>query len=111
MLVVSTMPLRRVVASLRLCRESVIDHRLRLVHDRVQMFLSANAVGIELVDVFRSRGARRDPSASRTLLQAPDGRVLTGSPLDYSLALLPRNLSCATLLLAHPAHAVLLPVL
>jgi len=34
--------------------KSTIDHRLRLLHDALQMVLATEAFGIDLVDVFGS---------------------------------------------------------
>src|SRR4030095_15477455 len=60
--------------------ERLVHHRLRFLHDGGQVGLFPEALGVDLVDISRPGGSRREPAARGDDLEAPDGRVVAGGP-------------------------------
>src|SRR5271154_3078081 len=57
----------------------ILHHLLGFAHDRLQMGLVLEALGVDLVDVFRAGGPGRKPAAFGHYLQTPDGSMIAGS--------------------------------
>src|SRR5262245_58599465 len=60
--------------------DRTVDECLCLVHERIEVGRAVEALRVNLVDVFRAGGARREPSVGGHDLQAADRRVIAGSP-------------------------------
>ena len=62
-----------------------IDHRLRLLHDAVEVLLAAKALGVDLVDVLGARGTRGEPAAvASSTFDAADRRVVARRAVEYA---------------------------
>src|SRR5438045_1412788 len=69
--------------------QRVVHDPLRLADNSVQVGLALETFCVNLVDVLRAGGARREPTAAGHHLQAPDGGVAArgvGQPGDDRLA-------------------------
>src|ERR1039458_1731531 len=58
--------------------ERCIDDALRLCDQPAQVFLVMETLGVDLVDIFGSRGPRGKPAAARGDFHAADGRIVAG---------------------------------
>src|SRR5487761_103079 len=57
-------------------RNRRIDDRLRFLHDALQVIGAAEALGVDLVDLFGARWPRGKPAAFRDHLDAADRRAI-----------------------------------
>src|ERR1017187_9257012 len=64
-------------------RERRIHDELRLSDQSVQMAGVVKTLGVDLVDIFGSRRARGEPTATRGDLDAADGCIVAGRMSQY----------------------------
>ena len=61
-----------------------IDDALRLLQDQLQMRLVPETLPVDLVDVFGTGGACREPATGRHHLDAADRRVVTRRMIEHA---------------------------
>src|SRR5581483_7912722 len=79
------------IARRRPYRKSVVDDGLGFLQDAAQMLRSPEALGIDLVNVFRPGRTRREPSALGYDLQPVDGSAVTRRVSEDCLNLFARQ--------------------